>query len=489
MAYGMSTAVTLLSGICRSREGQTRVCTAQLEIQRQKNWLRLVPVPLTEAPPRVIVFNESGKLKNEIPVELGKPVQFYAELKSGMSYEFVSAPRATNLVDMVQDSSGKFAWLTLETEEPPVASAMLLNKMKTPEWVEWIGWQQTIGDFRKLWRTKVSLNDTFILVPGESGGVFRQNFKITKLPREESRPYTETHSLTSTYIDGAPIRGRKPAHVHLSSKQNSVEVKEDKETFTWKFGASQRNQFNRSYLMVQDGNDTFQAYHEVFKGYPRELSARLSGILGSGEDNQVSMIFVGELAFNYWFEDFFGWTNYYTRQRLGLSAKAFRTLTEFKLKPFSGNLNSETVDLKYRFNPGLWAREESWGVMSGYQHVSYDFFDAQFLGVGFFWARSMPKVFDEMASWLPFLNYPKWVDFDFVYYMSSLDPNVGLAPKGIGNWSLNFHGQLMFTEKFFVEAGFGLKQYDFSQKDPADRRTKAMNFTSSYGTVGCGFRF
>jgi hypothetical protein len=481
---------------CLSRQenlGLTRLCTFQYEVIRQKNQVRLNPYPMAGAPPRVIVMNESGKLAQEIEVPLEKPVQFYAELKSGLSYEFVAIPHKTQVVDMVQEKNGQIGTLTTIGDLSPLAPSVLLNEDKNPEWMEWVGWQQTIGDFRKYWKTSLPLKDAFVMLPGTGGGAFKQKFTITKLPREEIRPYTEVHTLKGTYIDGAPIRGRKPAHVQLSTSQNSVEVSENKENFVWSFGAKKRNEFNRSYLTVNDGENTFQSYHEVFKTYNREISARFTGILGTeGNLGQPKVTVMGELAFNYWFEDILGWTNYYTRQRWGVSAKAFQTLTDLELSGIKAPLGAYTADLKYRFNPGLWGRDETWGLMGGYQKVTYDFFDAEMAGLGFFWARSMPKVFEEMFNWVRFLDYPKWVDLEFIYYLAPLNNKIQMNQVGIGNWALNFHGQVLFTKNFFGEAGFGIKQYDFAQTT-YDRKnrpiSKGFSFTSSYGTIGCGFKF
>ncbi len=204
---------------------------------------------------------------------------------------------------------------------------------------------------------------------------------------------------------------------------------------------------------------------------------------------------MGEVAFNYWFENFLGSYDKHYHQRWGLSAKAFRSLTNLELSRLNSALAAYTAELKYRLEPGLWARDETWGLLGGYQKVTYDFFDAQMAGLGFFWARSMPKVFDDLIAYLDIwdlFNYPKWVDLEFIYYMVSPESNIIMGPVGYGNWALNFHGQIMFTPTFFGEAGFGIKQYDFGQGilDRYGRpATKGFSFTSSYGTFGFGFKF
>ncbi len=465
--------------------GQTRMCTPQYEIVKKESGIALAVVPRTPEPGRVILMNEPAKLASLLPAPENIAIQFYAELPSGMSYEFFATPEKIHLVDMVEDPQDpEYAIVTTEGKAP-LTEATLLNKVKTPEWVQKIGWQQTIGDFRQYWKARIPVKDSFLMIPGQGGGAFRQKFLIQQLPTEKIRPYIIARSAKATYKENAPVAGKKMDGVALSSTQNSVEV--DGDSFVWHFGATQRGQMNRSTLLVQAGELTFPAYHEMYKGYPRELSARVSGVIGT--ENVITLM--TEVAFNYWYEDLFGWTNYWAgRQRWGTSLKAFRSLSNIKISSKDEKLISYTGEIKYRLNPGLWGRDETWGLIAGYQKVGYDYFQNDMMGPGFFWARSMPKVFDNLFNLIPYLNYPKWVDLEFIYYMLSLTPGSTLGRGQAGNWSLNFHGQILFSEQFFGEAGFGIKQYDYSHSFNSARiRDQNFTFASFYGTAGLGFKF
>lgn len=482
--------------ICFSQivsKGQTRLCSSQYQVLRYRKSIRLALVPLSEAPPRVILMNASGKLADKIAVPMDKPVQFYAELRSGLSYEFVAYPRKINIVDMIQLPKKQAAIMTIESDLSPLTKSTLLNKTQTPEWVEWLGWQQTIGDFRKYWKAQIPLSENYIMVPGHGGGAFKQDMTITKLPTEEMRPYLHQRTIRGTYIDGAPIKGRKPANVTVTSAQNSVAQDSDKaDEFIWKFGAKDKGDYNRSYISVSDGENTFPAYHEVYKGFSTEISSRLTAVIGasSGETSNPQMTVMGEIAINHWFESILGWTNYWaSKQRWGASLKAFRSFTDLEISNRKSTLTAYTGELKYRLNPGLWSRDETWGLIGGYQSVSFEKFQGEMLGVGVFWGRSMPQIFEPLINWLSFFDYPKWVDMEFIYYPVSTNVNV-LGRSGIGNWALNFHGQIMFTDYFFGEAGFGLKQYDISNEAEKVRgAVPNLSFTASYGTMGLGFRF
>jgi hypothetical protein len=103
------------------------------------------------------------------------------------------------------------------------------------------------------------------------------------------------------------------------------------------------------------------------------------------------------------------------------------------------------------------------------------------LGVGVFWARSMPRIFDQLFNIVPIMRYPKWVDAEYIQYFNSLNSDVSLG----NNFALNFHGKVLWSQDIFGEAGFGLKQYSVSDKS----LNKKAGFTSFYGTVGLGVNF
>jgi hypothetical protein len=462
--------------------GFTRLCTPMYEVRLVKKVPVIVLLPLTSAPPRIIAFNESAPLKNSVPVAADQKVQFFAELANGMSYEFLSSPLPLNLVEMNVEPGATEARLVSWGPRPSLPVKELNREEEG--FFDKIGFQQTIGDLREFWELRIPLNNTAVYLPGTTGGIFKQQIVINKLPSESIRPYLDSRTIEASYVDGVKIFGRAGPGSKLSTKQNSIEPRGGQE-FVWYFQNRKRGETNRSYLTIKNGDQEFRAYHEMYKGYPRELSTRLSGIVSS----EGSLVMMGELAFNYWFEDIFGWTNYYlARQRWGLSTKYFQSLTNFSLASSSatstntGILKVVTADLKYRLSPGLWNRDESWGLMGSYQKINYLSFDSAFTGGGIFWARSMPKIFDDLFNILPMFRYPKWVDADFILYFLPGDAKTKINSV---TYALNFHGKVMWTNAFFGEAGFGVKQYGFQDSTTL----KKLQFGSLYGTVGLGLNF
>jgi hypothetical protein len=135
------------------------------------------------------------------------------------------------------------------------------------------------------------------------------------------------------------------------------------------------------------------------------------------------------------------------------------------------------------------------GILS-YQNLDYAFtsiadasqysFSIPVVGGGVFWARSMPKVFDDIFNIVPFMRYPKWVDWEFIFYPLALNSTQA------SNFmlSMNFHGKVQWTQHFYGEAGFGLKNFSF---DDATNPDPQFQFTVplyvAYGTLGLGFNF
>lgn len=468
--------------------GYARICSSLYEVRRSKQGLWLAVFPISEAPARVIALNENAPLQNSIAVTIDKPVQFFAETSFGITYEFVSQPRKINFVEMVAPPEGSRKAKFVAWGPKPLQQTRDLNRPEDSYFTELFGWQQTIGDFRNFWELDLDLDDPYLYVPGVGGGMFRQKVIVTKLPREELRPFLDVRTPPGTYVDGAKFFGLKDKQVPISSTQNSVEVEDDQQEFTWYFQTRNRGELNKSYIMIADGNNQFKGYYEAFKGFPREISARLTGWVTF----EGKLVFLGELAFQYWFENFLGWNNYYLgRQRWGVNVKYFQSFNKYELKKRNALGSFETIgdifkittaDVKYRLNPGLWNRDESWGLMLSTQKVDYSEFNPTLFGGGVFWARSMPKVFDDILNIAPFMKYPKWVDAEFVFYAASPDKNIKM---NVANFSLNFHGKIMWTKYFFGEAGFGLKSLDFEIKTP---QTK-FGISNLYGTAGLGLNF
>lgn len=458
---------------------QGRLCSRWYATRTTGKKVVMGPIPVDPVTPRVLIENAEAPLKASLPVPKEMPVRFFAELRQGETYDFVSRPDSFELMDIVTTPQ-KETVRVIGTNTPPTTHSSILNPDDYGNVTKILGFEATIGDTRKFWLAQLPVAQPQLYFPGVAGGIFTQKFELNDVPTFRARPYISRRTPLMTYTDDFKIFGRKLPKAELVTDQNSVYVDPDEpENFTWYFRATERGEINRSYLDVKYRGKTYRSYYEVYKGYPRELSARMSGILSSS-----GVIVMGEVAYNQWFETLLGWTNYWVgRQRWGVSAKYFRSMNQIAVDAVGtkATLTVTTADIKYRLNPGLWGRDESLGLIGSYQSVVFGELKSPVGGVGAFWARSMPRIFDDLFNYLPYMSYPKWVDMEFIYYGMSLDSKIQLET----NFALNFHGKVMWTKNFFGEAGFGLKRYAFI--DTVLNQKAELN--TVYGTVGLGLSF
>jgi|GEM_PF-916408 3-oxoacyl-[acyl-carrier protein] reductase len=464
-----------------SEEGrsQTKLCSQRYGSKSNANSVVMGKIKSEAVQARVLVQSEAAPLANSVPVAVDMPTSFYAELAGGESYEFIAMPNKLQLMD-ISDTVKPNLLRIVGYETRPVGKSIILNPDQYNTFTKAIGFESTIGDPRKFWASAIKKDDPKIYLPGQGGGIFKQKFDLSEVPRAQARIYLQRQTPKGTYIDGVELEARKQPSAGVSSSENKVIVdKNDPAYFTWEFKADKRGEINRSYLDVDFGGKKYRSYYEIYKGYPRELSGRFIAVQAAN-----SFIMLGEVAYNQWFESLLGWDNYWVgRQRWGVSAKYFQSFNNLKVNSAGDTapLSVMTIDGKYRLTPGLWGRDETVGPLVSYQNVTFDELKAPMLGVGAFWARSMPRVFDNLLNYIPLMKYPKWVDMEFIYYVSSMKSDVKLD----SSMSLNFHGKVLWTQSFFGEAGFGVKRYAYTDQS-LNQKAELNTF---YGTVGLGINF
>ncbi|WP_415062305.1 hypothetical protein [Bdellovibrio sp.] len=445
--------------------GYTSLCTRRYGIEVSNSEMKLGPAK-SEATARVILQGEERKLQGAIDVTVGDPVQFLATLKSDATYEFVSEPVTPAIRDVIESERAGYVTLTGEGPLPLGIESKTIPGVQYGKITQFFGFEQTIGAPPDMWQSDFSRKGN-LLLPGRSGGVFVYALEVGNPPRQKDRRYISNRAITGTYLEKDQMMVRD-SEGNLS---------------TWEFAAPEKLKMNTISLEVPGEKGTYKSYLEIYRGGAREASLRLTGVVTSSGD----YVFLGEGHVSWWFNDLFGWQNYYlSKQRWGVSAKYFSSLTKLPASNSSGmnedvNLNVAQADLRYRFNPGLWEKDETVGAILAYESMSLGTVSVPKLGVGAFWARSMPRAIDYWFSKLPFFDYPKFVDMEFISYVSSLDSGISLG----SDYVLNFHGKVLWTQRIFGEAGFGLKNYYFEKKSDGS----GAKLTTFFGTVGLGVNF
>lgn len=434
-----------------SGESSARICTPLYTMKTVGTQIEMQIEHSAKGIKSTVKFqNAEQALSGRLNVVGDKPVSFFAQLKSGALIEFTSPVPALKIYDMSTEQ--------IVGENPaPVFAVSEALKSKDP-----------LDPVNKLWKTSRKSLDKSLFLPGVAGGFFQYDVAVEYLPEEKLRPFADERNLNVTY-----------------SNEDKLKITRDgqKEPETWVTLNPDKEKWNRSYLITKDDKREYKSYLDMYRGYAGEASLRLTGLAASG-GTTAGMV---EAHVAYWFNSVAGWDQYYlSRQRWGVSAKYVSLLTAIPATADDGTtsdvkIQSTIVDLKYRFTPGLWERDESWGALLSYENLTYGDYKVPKLGYGFFWARSMPKFFDDLFNKISFLRYPKWVDLDMVKYSTPLDSKYSLGD----DYAINFHGKILWTPRFYGEAGFGAKKYYFLQQDTQQGAT----LNTFYGTLGLGVNF
>jgi hypothetical protein len=418
--------------------------------------------------------------KNILTVETESGLHFFAASRNQYSIELKVKPREIYLVDFYKDANTNSVILTGHTTFPVGQEVTFLNPEDKTAWLYKLGWLPTIGDLTKYWKASVKTEASAIYLYGIGGGLFKYSLDLTKVPLDKNRIFIDNNNLKSTYAEEVPVYGVAPIGTKVSSEQkNATIIDEATGKFVWNFEAENKGEYLTKNLMLSEAENKWITSYSLYRGFSSEFSLRTAGTLA--QDKKIT--FFGELAFSHWFESILDSQNYlFSRQRWGFSFRSFQPFSKLKSNTRDNSGLSEImVDLKYRLTPGLWEYDETWGLIMSNEDVSINGKSVSVLGAGFFWVRSMPKVFDDIFNLFPFMNYAKSVDMDFVYYSNSLKPNIDSK----GTYALNFHGKVLWSKTIFGEAGFGIKSYSFKDFKSQD----ITILRSFYGTVGLGINF
>ncbi len=364
---------------------------------------------------------------------------------------------------------------------PPLTNKFkFINAQKESLLIRLVGFEDTLKLQKQIWSLTVPKTYERVYFASPAGGMFSFLLPQGDLVASFLRLHLETDAPKQTYNSSLDLEGRKIPQATLEKAQGKVEVDPANPShFEWSASTPKRGDYNSPRLEVNYEGRKIQQTYEIYRGVPGEVSLRGSGFLAS-----TSSLLLGELAFNYWFESIAGWNNdLISRQRWGINTRVNKSVNKLKIQSTSGeaDLEMQNVELKYRLSQGLWTRNESLGLQLSYQKVKLDVMDAPMVGGGIFWARSMPRVFDNVFNLIPFFRYPKWVDMDFSVYSMSLNRAYQVGT----NYSVNFHGQMLFSEQAFFEVGFGVRGFSFQNKEI---QQKAV-LNTFYGTTGLGYKF
>lgn len=458
----------------KDKSSKIKICTTpfQLKVQGEKIELQRKR-PSTQPTAYIGKLNVGSHGIANLP--LTRPYVFRILFQNNSSIAIASLPIDLKLIDAVLNDKENEIILTGEGDRP-------LGHLRTFNHPESHFWAATGIKKEPVWQKSLPKESPLLRVTSAYKIPFTLLFKFDHLPREENRVYIEKSPSNGTYSSHPLLFGYTPFESSVSSEELSAQTTEHNQ-FIWEFSAPESGNDNRSRLIVTDKSDPERKWitsETLYRGYPFETSMRLTGVATAN----AQVVVLGELAAQAWFETLFGMRNgYLSRQRWGIASRYFKALSSFELENGEAvsELSSLNVDLKYNLYRGIWNRDELFGLIASYENISISGKATGLLGFGAYWARTMPKIFDDLFNLVPLMRYPKYVDMEFIYYPVASDSSIQAG----SSYNLNFHGKVFWTKQFYGEAGFGLKSFEFTNNS-----TSVVNsFAMAYGTIGLGVMF
>jgi hypothetical protein len=415
-------------------------------------------------------FETEANLKNEIAVNVndkperpkgiivvgleGDTIKFNSSLPDGSTVEIFTKPIKFEIVDAIRT---------------PEKDLFIKARGATP-------YEEDVKFFEDgSWQTKIKNFRLYVSGAGEIP-FYQELFINQQLPSPEEKIKISRRSFLNTYAPSTMIYGFTLPQTKISTVDGPANKYEDG-FFTWNVQKLKKGEVSKPNIGVTYGSRNYQGVIDVYRGYQLEIGARMSGV---AVVQTKELLLLSDIVMNYWSETFFGSKNYWWgQQRWGIKAKYLKSMTSIDLLQ---SFSSIHLDIAYRFTPGIWERDATFGAMFDYQNVNVNTDNVSMIGVGAFWARSMPKFFDRLFNIIPLFRYPKWVDMEFIYYFMPMDPKYVLGT----NFLYNFHGKMLITPRFYIEGGGSMRQVNYGVVGASQT---PLNASFLQGTIGVGYNF
>ncbi len=409
----------------------------------------------------------------------GTPFHIKMVYSDSSSIDLSTQPADPKLLDVVQGQKASDIIITGMGAQP-------LGRVKVIQRPKNFFWSPTGYSQDRIWRIKMNRQNPTVRILGTFNIPFTLFFNADRIPQESDRVYVKDSHSTGTYGSSPLVEGYNPGSAKISSNEISA-TQTDSYHFKWTFAAPKKGEDNRAKLLVLSPNQDkpWMAHYRLYRSYPYEISARMTGII----DSSFTVIILAEISAAAWFDTLASINNsVISKQRWGIAGQYFKGLTPIQTSGGS-NVNDFSVaalDLKYNLIPGVWHRDEIVGLNTSFERVTIAGLTANLGGVGLYWARTMPKIFNDIFNVVPVFEYPKYVDMQLTYFPLAAD---SVTTPGT-SFNLTFHGRIFWTKQFYGEAGFGIREYSFSQPSPVNLGKQApISLNMAYGSFGIGYAF
>ena len=401
----------------------------------------------------------------------GQKIALTVKYANGGFFDITSQPIRLKIYDAVQTESGQTIVLTGQGPVPLGPVKIISN----PDTHFWSG---TIIKQERVWQIALPSDAPVVNVLGAFNMPFTMLFTSRDLPKERDRIYLADRQQ-GTYRNKPTLYGLADKTSTVSSSERSAK-KIDAEKFQWTYLAPKQAAENRSRLKVIDENKkAWVAHYELYRGYASEVSGAFTGVVSSSGQAAA----MGEVMASTWLEDLGFSDRTFALQRWGIFASYFKAFSPITL-PTGDVINEFSAisgTLRYNLLHGLINRDQLFGVVLSIQRIGLSSLHDTMAGGGGYWGRAMPKVLDDLFNIFDFMKKPKYLEIDLSYYPFSLSPGVKAGPT----FNLNFSGKVFFRPDFFGQAGFGIKQFNFTD----NTALTSASLTTAYGLIGLGMMF
>ncbi len=429
---------------------------------------------------RIIINNQDLLNSGELQIHNDQEYKIFAESGNGFSLEAKVQPLSIQIYDVQKTSTNQLK-VILNGPRPNSEHRPVKLKIDS-DLVEKLSLSQTNQPDRQFSEIIIDKENNIVRRSGNNIISIRHKLPVELIEQLVPTMNSEKSVPPSTYGKEFIFKGKMNDQFSLEQKNGELQLDEANKSYIWKMKIYNENSLNQLKILIKHGQHHYLGFYEIYKSHPSDFSIRISG-LGS----RYGYVLFNEFNFNQWFERFLNLKNddFFVR-RWGMSFKYFNSLNTMDI-PIEGEddekigIRELRFDLRYRFTPGVWGYEETQGLLLSTQDFQFGPTHLPILGFGWFWARSMPDLFDRLFNKLPFMNYTKWVDMEIIFNHFSLNPSVQIK----NNMIINFHGKIYWEKNIFGEAGFGYKIIEFDDRQNEIYR-KLFTF---FGTLGLGYQF
>jgi hypothetical protein len=465
-----------------SEGGGTQLCTSPYKLT--KSGLKMAP---TNAGNKVF-FNDSTprKLKSQISLQnfVSKKIRWFAQIDSGLSWMVNEKVPHWKPLEIIGIDANTYRISGLSHR--PLK--YLTDHFTYKEHGFFYEYKPSpfINENDDYWSIHVqATNELDLDFMNPAGGIYTARINIANAPNILSNPLVLNIARPQlTYSSQKQYKVSLEQNSKFSKSSNLKATRQPNQ-YHWSTNNLKKGAITKSTINLVSEDNTEKSYYlEMYRGYPLDFGIQYTASTISGTNTQGS-----EMHLAYWAEDFFGLAEAdWLRLRFGFQYKYFKPFKKLLISRDASGLAkkevdflSSTFDIKYRFVPGLWGRDESFGLMLAHHDFNFDAYKMNLFGTGFFWARSMPNFFDDLFNYLPFFRFPKWVNAEYIQFVSAA--NSDLKVSNISH--LNFYGKVMWTNNLYGDLGFGMRTYNFS--DPINSNSPSLRLF--FLTMGIGFIF